>query len=412
MISTTATRPVALELLLLLTVAQVVVVLLPVVFSPVVFVDGLSSSTTVADSVAQSAYRLKEALYSPSGKLTLSPEIVVPEPDDPTALLLQASYVTKLSTDLRTKAKANAAFVSGTLESVRQITTEQEDARGSFPGPLPVIYCPPSSFLNSDSDDDDDVYEEISDAGSCAILYGVGSGKAIASVADLQQEVAAAAATTTGGKDNGAGWMKKALAQGLQPIPEVTLSMETTWTEQDVMDITDLLKEQCGGGSTTAPVCVVLSMDAPEEDEENNEEGFLARWWENVPTLSKSFVSDTPVLGSVRIGDQEGLRDYNDRLKSKGFAGAFLRADCVPGFRLNPDLEFVAKFWTAVVANLKSTRSKAFQGFRTKTALEKDVPMEWMKYQQDVMASGALGESSTQADLADLDLDKGDHKGF
>lgn len=388
-----------------------VATILTVVFSAaVIVVDGLSSSATVADSIAQSAYRLKEALYSPSGKLTLSPEIVVPEPDDPTALLLQASYVTKLSTDLRTKAKANAAFVSGTLESVRQITKEQEDARGSFPGPLPVIYCPPSSFLTSNDDDEDNVFEEIADAGSCAILYGAGRGRTIESVADLQQAM-------KGGDDND-DWMNKALAWGLQPIPEVTLSMDTAWTEQDVMDIVDVLREQCGGSSSSetagAPVCVVLSMDAPEEEEEGEQDEVASSptWWENVPTLSSSFVRDTPVLGSVRTASPEGLQAYNDRFRGKGFAGALLRADCVPGFRLNPDLEFVAKFWSAVVANLKSTRSKTFEGFRTKKTLEKDVPMEWMKYQQDVMASGALGESSTKSDLDDMDLDKGDHYGF
>lgn len=388
-----------------------VATILTVVFSAaVIVVDGLSSSATVADSIAQSAYRLKEALYSPSGKLTLSPEIVVPEPDDPTALLLQASYVTKLSTDLRTKAKANAAFVSGTLESVRQITKEQEDARGSFPGPLPVIYCPPSSFLTSNDDDEDNVFEEIADAGSCAILYGAGRGRTIESVADLQQAM-------KGGDDND-DWMNKALAWGLQPIPEVTLSMDTAWTEQDVMDIVDVLREQCGGSSISetagAPVCVVLSMDAPEEEEEGEQDEVASppTWWENVPTLSSSFVRDTPVLGSVRTASPEGLQAYNDRFRGKGFAGALLRADCVPGFRLNPDLEFVAKFWSAVVANLKSTRSKTFEGFRTKKTLEKDVPMEWMKYQQDVMASGALGESSTKSDLDDMDLDKGDHYGF
>lgn len=356
--------------------------------------SSMSMSMSTADVVSQSAYRLKEALYSPSGKLTLSPEIVVPEPEDPTALLLQASYVTKLSTDLRTKAKANAAFVSGSLDSVRQIVTEQEGARGSFPGPLPVVHCVTSL---PESNDDDDFWEDVADAGGCAVLYG--DGKALSSVAELES--------------SSLSWMTTALSHGIQPIPEITLSTERAWTEDDVKEILEELKKQCGDDGA-APVCVVLSMDGPADDDDDEAEGDEEpSWWKNVPTLSKSLVSHTPVLGSVRTSSsQEALRTYHDRLKKRGFAGAFLRADCVPGFRLNPDLEFVASFWTAIVANLKSTRSKTFNGFRTKTALEKDVPMEWMKYQQNVMESGALGETSSQSSLDDLDLDRGDHYGF
>jgi len=56
---------------------------------------GSTSDAAAAFSLARN--RLREALQSPSGKLTLSPEIVVPQPTDPTAILLQGSQIDRLS---------------------------------------------------------------------------------------------------------------------------------------------------------------------------------------------------------------------------------------------------------------------------------------------------------------------------
>lgn len=379
----------------------------------VVTVDGLSSPVVVAELAAQTRYRLQTALYSPSGKLTLSPEVVIPEPSDPTALLLQSSVVTKLSTDLRIRAKANAAFVSGSLMSVQQMAAEQEEARGSFPGPLPVIFCP---GVGQELDEDD--YETLAESGSCAILTSVpADGRAVSSVDELHEE------------GDGESWMEEARSLGLHPIPEVVLSMERSWSEEDVVDLVSVLRTKYGhpaddGDGMDGPVFVVLSMDGAAElqtssetdDDDDGDDTMTTTtneaFWDHVPTLPKSLVARTPVLGSVRMGNQDGLKEYNARLKAKGFAGAFLRADCVPGFRKNPDLDFVGKFWSAIIANLKSTRSKTFDGFRTKTALDKDVPLEWLNYQKDIMSSGALGESSAQSNIDDLDLDGGDHYGF
>jgi hypothetical protein len=61
------------------------------------------------------------------------------------------------------------------------------------------------------------------------------------------------------------------------------------------------------------------------------------------------------------------------RLSSRNFQGAFLRADCVPGYRLNPDLKVVGGFWSAAIGDMKSLKSKNFN-FRSKVKLEKDVP--------------------------------------
>ena len=101
-------------------------------------VHSLSITETSRAQTARS--RLSEAFRSPSKKLTYHPELVLPEPSDPTALLLRASEVTKLSQTLRTKAKASAVFVEGTVDALSPMGKEQEDARGNFPGPLPIVY--------------------------------------------------------------------------------------------------------------------------------------------------------------------------------------------------------------------------------------------------------------------------------
>merc|ERR1719437_378021 len=82
------------------------------------------------ESAQISRSRLSSVLSSLSGKLTLSPEIIIPEPSDPTALLLQNDKITKLSESIRTKAKANAAFVSAsTISSLQTFILEQEESR-------------------------------------------------------------------------------------------------------------------------------------------------------------------------------------------------------------------------------------------------------------------------------------------
>lgn len=49
------------------------------------------------ESAQQTRGKLAEALSSPSSKLTISPEVLIPVPNDPTALLLQGTKVTQLS---------------------------------------------------------------------------------------------------------------------------------------------------------------------------------------------------------------------------------------------------------------------------------------------------------------------------
>jgi len=67
------------------------------VFAQLFFLAFASTANGFSEQVQLARGRLHEALYSPSGKLTFSPEIIIPEPSDPTALLLQSSEVVKIS---------------------------------------------------------------------------------------------------------------------------------------------------------------------------------------------------------------------------------------------------------------------------------------------------------------------------
>ena len=59
------------------------------------------SLSSVAERSQLARSRLHEALSSPSGKLTLSPELIIDDPDDPTAILLQTSEIQQVSEIIR-----------------------------------------------------------------------------------------------------------------------------------------------------------------------------------------------------------------------------------------------------------------------------------------------------------------------
>lgn len=354
-----------------------------------------SLSITESSRAQTARSRLAEAFRSPSKKLTLHPEIVLPEPSDPTALLLRASEVTKLSQVLRTKAKANAVFVEGTVDALAPMGKEQEDARGNFPGPVPIIY----SF--TDSTDISSSLEQLQTVkGVEGVLLSFFGGKEIDSVDAYLEEAKNSAITDT----CSAIW-----DAGLQPIPELVLSPGSEWSEEDVERLVDAVKETCGG---LDPVSIVFTNgEVGESEEESNEEDEDDVASTPTMSISDSVSKRLAFVGSIRTTAGGGrMNEATSQLSTDKFNGAFLRADCVPGYRLNPDLNIVGGFWSAAMGDLKSLKSKSF-AFRSKVKLEKDVPMEWYNYQKDIMDSGALGKTGGGADPS-LNPDAGDYKGF
>lgn len=331
-----------------------------------ILVSGLASSDV-------SRARLEAAFASPSGKLTFAPEVVIPEPNDPTAILLMASNIQTLSEQIRT-CKTNAAFVQSSLTALQTFAAEQEQARGSFPGPVSLIYC------------GDAEVEAIAEAGADGVLVKVCEGNLLESVDEIASE---------------GPWRdrcKSIIDSGLQPVPEVTLGHEAAskWTEDDTEALVARLSEVVG----VEPVCMVVTVDPVDEDQEEP----VA-----LPPVSKELRKKLAILGSVRVMAGENRVSMESmRFKDAGYNGAFLRSDCVPGFRMQLDLRVVGQFWSSCIGDLKSTRSKSFS-FRSKNNMEMDIGQKWMNYKKRILDDGALGDMQ---DTSSINSDAGDYQGF
>jgi hypothetical protein len=153
------------------------------------------------------------------------------------------------------------------------------------------------------------------------------------------------------------------------------------------------------------PVAILLTIDpvAAIDDDNDNEQPVA------IPAVSKTTTKRVPILGSVRVRAGENrLGDETMRFKEAGFSGTVLRSDCVPGFRLQPNLDIVSKFWQACITDLKSTRSKSFS-FRAKNQMDVSAATKWGNYQRSVLDSGALGDPQESASLNEA---AGEYQGF
>ncbi|CAJ1966688.1 unnamed protein product [Cylindrotheca closterium] len=334
------------------------------------------AALSIQERAKVSRSRLTEALRSPSGKLTLSPEVVIPEPSDPTAILLLSSGIASTSEMIRVQAKANAAWVEGSVTSLKMFCSEQEQSRGNFPGPIPVVYC-------GDSDD----LAGVINAGADALMISACGGEEVTSLDDLVLD---------------ATWVEKskaALECGLLPIPEVFISDATaqSWGEEEMEGMVSKIAELYGED----PVSILVTINP--EDEENPTAQV------SLPKMTKALGKRTPIIGSIRAQAGENrIGQEVARLKEAGFTGALLRSDCMPGLRMKLDLDFVGAFWSACIGDLKSLKSKSFN-FQSRNWMDKSASLEWAKYQNSILESGALGDPETSVGL---NTEGGDFKGF
>ena len=395
------------------------VICLALVLLPRSSVSLSMSSSTSSEAAQLTRARLQQAFSSPSGKLTLSSEIFIPEPSNPTAILLQAPAITQLSTRIRVRAKANTAFLTAdSLGSLQTFCKEQEEARGNFPGPVPVIYC-------SSSTEDDAIatliedMSEVAETGVSGVLVSINEGSEISSVDDI-----------SAGEET-ASWLKickNALECGLQPVPEITVkdSTATTWKEDDMEALVGKISELMGED----PVSILLTInptttaatsssetssseekDDSDDDDDDDEESEPAVEALPLPAVSKALGKRVPIMVSVRAGAGAGrMGEETARIKASGFTGAVLRRECVPGFPNNPSIEFSADFWSACIGDLKSVKSKTFE-FRSKNNMEQQLGTQWANYQNDVMDSGALGDMADSKPEG-FDQESGDYQGF
>lgn len=328
--------------------------------------------------------KLVDALSSPSGKLTLSPEVIIPEPKDATSILLLTNAVQTVSERVRS-CNSNVAFVRGSIAALRTFTNEQASALGNFPGPLPTIYCSIDKLEESN-------LEEIAAAGADGVLFEMCGANSELEAFDQIESTSQS-------------WVdlwKAAISAGLQPIPEFSLgeSFAASWGDDEVNNMISTVTDVVG----LEPAALVLTINPTSDNIELVDERQL-----NIPSIPKSLSRKIPILGSLRVPAGENrLHEETLRFKEAGYSGAFLRGDCVPGFRMQPNLEIVGKFWHACICDLKSTRSKSFS-FRAKNKLEVSTATKWGNYQKSVIESGALGDPGETASLNEA---AGDYQGF
>lgn len=376
----------------------------------------LSSSTATASNNRRN--RLSQALSSPvQGKVSISPEISIPESFDPTALLLQTTHINHLSESLRTRAKANAIFWSTTtttsLDSLKQFEEEQQTSHGKIPSPLPIIYCcPPTAATTLNSD----LLTRISSLGVCGILVPINDGIEISNTDELvvlhhdnddKQDIVLNHSI-----------YEKALSYGLHAIPEITLHPKSSWTDSDVVSLVSTIQTKFGFVNPVAIAFTFGSSSSSTSTDNNDEEKISSLPISKLPT--KDQIGGMPILGSVRAmvgtgtGGDDRLHSHVSTLKAAGFSGVILRSDCVP-YLGSSNIEFLTKFWCSVITQLKSVRSKAFGGFRTKNQLDDTTGANaWAKYTSKLLDEGVLPSSApeTSTGSSDFNTDRGDYKGF
>jgi hypothetical protein len=214
---------------------------------------------------------------------------------------------------------------------------------------------------------------------------------------------------------------ENALSHGLHAIPEIILHPKSSWTESDVESLVSTLKSKFG---FINPVAIAFTFGSSSSSSfinnnknHNNEEEMTSLPILKLPARHQ--LGDTVILGSVRApvggggeGDAE-LHNQISKLKAAGFSGVILRSDCVP-YLGSSNLEFLTKFWCSVITQLKSVRSKAFGGFRTKNQLDDNTGANaWAKYTSKLLDEGVLPSSTPETSTSsDLNTDRGDYKGF
>ena len=350
---------------------------------------------------------IQDALRSITGKLSYAPEIVLPDPIDPTAMLLLTSNIQKMSAMLRSEAKASVLWIGSNSENnLATLVSEQEESRGSFPGPIPVIYCGGSTSSNLLSVD------AIKKAGAIGVVLSIGKDddneNVIQSLEDVSNVISKSSEL-----------YHAYVSADLEVIPEVSLcsSFAKNCDMEALVDA--VVSNLCGGEDPTALlISVVREGNVILEGKPSTEDAEIYEIDESefpLPTVPKQLTKRVPIVCSVKCAATV-VSQCAALVKKAGFNGAVLHADCIPGgSRINPDLDFVGRFWAYIVGDLKSLRSKSF-GFRAKMdklKMTRDVPAEWAKLHQDVAESGALGAPGIQQDPSYKDVNDGaSYKGF
>jgi len=309
------------------------------------------------------------------GKITLGLTYEPPTPSDATQVILLTVDIPKCSKELREKGKCKYIVVPG--ETVKRDEgwevdfksfLEEQNANaepGSLPGPTRV-------FLDVTRDPTlwNDKIPSLKKSGLAGVLV------------DKHEDIA------------------KAESLNLPALYKIN-----DYDHTKGLDVTAYISTLSEKLSSNLAGCVLPG----------HPEGFYDQDENKPPTLLQKPpppYDDLPIiieLGGVKAGDGE-LQYATRKLAGMGYSSILMLPSILP-VGLPPTLPDITNFWVAALSTLGSLRSNKFGGFRSKVALEKDVPMEWLNYQKDVMSSGALGATGEKPS-ADINTDAGDYQGF
>ena len=439
------------------------------------FSSSSSESSTTRRTAEENRVRISGALSSVvPGKLTYGVEVCVRPVLDPTAILLRSTTVATLGSRLK-DARANAVLFGRDdrdddrdddddddhLDLLRTLC--QQLSEGFVP--VPVLYRWKGPFegtkeggaTTSRSVTMKDRMTTVADAGASGVLFPWrprgGNGRETKLVSSIDEIVRTA-------DDDDYGWIRTfcevALDSGLQPVPEITLnplfvgsSKSSSWSADDCETIADAVSKSCGAFD---PVALVLTvgdvgiLDGAPASSSSSSSSLSAATADppKITTTTSWMERGTSILGSVRRRTTiEDIREAASELKSEdggkrgGYSGALLRYDCIPTSTTtttpmtmmtdittttttnhkDDGLARVGTFWSDVLRDLKSAKSKTF-AFRSKNNMDTDLPTAWSKLRKSVAESGALGypEETTSGggstDTSSFDASGGDYKGF
>lgn len=312
------------------------------------------------------------------GKTVLGVTYAPPPPTDATQVILQTSDLPKSSHLLRTQGKSKYIVVPG--QTVKREEGWEVDFKGflneqATMAPRGTLPEATRVFLDVTGDPTlwDDKVPDLASAGLTGVL--VDNPAELAKAADL----------------------------GLAAMYRLN-----DHNHADGIDVSKHLSD-LPSTSTSAIALVVL----PGYDEDFYQDAEESASSPPPPILKKPKAEHSEIPCCIELGVPAGeglLQSASRKLGSMGYDSILMLPSVVPP-TVPPTASGLASFWCSALAALSSPRSQAFGGFRSKVSLEKDVPMEWMKYQKDIMASGALGKVGAKEN-DDVDTLRGDYQGF
>mmetsp|Transcript_18124 Transcript_18124/g.36936 ORF Transcript_18124/g.36936 Transcript_18124/m.36936 type:complete len:371 (-) Transcript_18124:90-1202(-) len=348
-------------------------------------------SSTFADLTASARSALTPSGRRGKGKLSVGLELNPPTPTSATEVILLSGSMAESSRALRVDGKCKWLVVpakavvendEGWEVDIRPFLEEQVE--NAPPGSIPERTLVFVNLEDCGGDFWGEKAEELKDAGLTGVVAS--------NEADVVKAVEAGVAVVYAVKATEPGDSLD-FTPHLSSLPDVSGMPASDYLSGVVIE--------------PSPRFEFGAEDRVEDDDASDDANY-----ELLPLPPKPF-DKVPVVMSTATIAGSGRLGKSCRLISKaGYPSCLLKHDISPPSQ-RVELSKLSAFWTLALQSLGRKTSSQFGGFRSKIAvgLKDDVPMQWYKYQKQIMEDGALGTKET-ADNDPLNTAGGDYKGF